>query len=71
MAMNKCEVWFNGIKIPFFSKNLQKSPSGWGLCPQTPITTGSWGIRPHTPVCDTFEYSSLLTMSPKFDICIL
>ena len=22
--------------ISFFSKNLQKSPSGWGLCPQTP-----------------------------------
>ena len=38
----------------FFSKNLQKSPSGWGLCPQT-------------PVCDTFEYTSLLNTSSKLD----
>ena len=39
----------------FFSKNLQKSPSGWGLCPQT-------------PVCDTLQYTSLLNTSPKLDI---
>ena len=35
-------------KIAFFSKNLQKSPS-------------SWGLRPQTPVCGTLEYTSLLT----------
>ena len=29
----------------FFSKNLQKLPSGWGL-------------RPHAPVCDMFEYNN-------------
>ena len=51
----------------FFSKNLQKSPTGWGLCPQTPIATGRWGLRPHTPVCNTFEYTSLLNTSPKLD----
>ena len=45
----------------FFSKTnilvqiLQKSPNGWGLCPQT-------------PVCDTFEYTSFLNKSPKLDI---
>ena len=47
--------------VAFFSKNLQKSPSGWGLCPQTPITIGGWGLCPQTPVSDTFEYTSLLT----------
>ena len=51
----------------FFSKNLQKSSNGWGLCPQTPIATGGWGLCPHTPVSDTFEYTSLLNMSSKLD----
>ena len=31
MALNSCEMQSNGISIAFFSKNLQKSPSGWGL----------------------------------------
>ena len=57
MALNTCEMWSNGIKIAFFSKNVQKLHSGWGLPPQT-------------PVCDTFEYTSLLNTSPKLDICI-
>ena len=52
----------------FFSKNLQKSPSGRGLRPQIPIATGGWGLRPQTPVSDTFEYTSLLNTSPKLDI---
>ena len=43
MALNTYEMWSNGIKIVFFSKNLQKSPRGLGL-------------RPQTPVYDTFEY---------------
>ena len=42
MALNMCEMWFNGIKIAFFPKNYKKSPN-------------SWGLRPQTPVCDTFE----------------
>ena len=69
MALNTCEMWFNGIKIAFFPKKLQKSPSDWRLCPQTPIATGL-GLRPQTPVCNTFEYTSLLNTSPKFNICI-
>ena len=67
MALNSCEMWSNGIKIAFFSKNLQKSPSGWGLCPQTPIAIGGWGLCPQTPVSDTFEYTSLLNTSSKLD----
>ena len=45
-------------KTNIFFQILQKSPSGWGLCPQIPIA----------PVCDTFEYTSLLNTSPKLDI---
>ena len=67
MAPNSCEMRSNGIKIAFFSKNLQKLPSGWGLCPQTPIAIGGWGLCPQTPACDTFEYTSLLNTSSKLD----
>ena len=51
-----CELWFNGIKIAFFSK---KSPNGWGL-------------RLQTLVCDMFElgYTKFLNTSPELDICI-
>ena len=69
MAVNTCEMWSNGIKIAFFSKNLQKSPSGWVLRPQTPIVTGGGELCPHTPICDTFEYTSLLNTFPKLGIC--
>ena len=68
MALNTCKMWSNGIKIAFFSKNFQKSPSGWGLSPQTPIAAGGWRLRTQTPVCGTFEYTSLLNTSPKLDI---
>ena len=37
MVLNTRKLWSNGIKIAsFFSKNYKKSPSGWGLRPQTP-----------------------------------
>ena len=52
----------------YFFQSLQKSPSGWGLCPQTPIATGGWGLRPQTPLCDMFEYTSFLNTSPKLGI---
>ena len=69
MAVKMCEMWSHGIEKAFFSKNLQKSPSGWGLCPQTPIATRGWGLRPQTPVYNTLEYTSLLNTFLKLDIC--
>ena len=62
MALNTCEMWSNGIKIVFFPKNYEKSPSGWGLRPQIPIASRV------TPVCDTFElqYTSLLKHVSQF-----
>ena len=43
------------LKKAFFSKKYEKSPSGWGL-------------RPQTPVCDTFklQYTSLLKHVSRF-----
>ena len=40
---NGCELERNVIQWDlksFFSKNLQKFPNGWKLCPQTPVATG-------------------------------
>ena len=37
-----CKVWFNGIKIAFFTKKLQKIAQ-------------QLGASPPVPVCDTFE----------------
>ena len=69
MAVNTCKMWSNRIKKAFFSKNVQKLSSGWGLRLQTPIAAGGWGLRPQIPVCDTFEYTNLLNTSPKLDVC--
>ena len=68
MALNTGELWSNWIKIAFFTENLQKSPSGWGLCAQTPVATGGWGLRPQTPIFDLFEHTRLLNTFPKLDI---
>ena len=68
MAVNTSKMWSKGIEIAFFSESVQISPSGWGICPQTPIATGDWRLRPQTPVCDTFGYTSFLNTSPKVDI---
>ena len=55
MALKTSEMWYNGIKVAFFSKNYEKSLSGWGL-------------RPQTPICYTFElqYTSLLKHVSEF-----
>ena len=49
MALNKCEMLFNGMKIAFFSKQLQKIAQQLGLCPQTPKASGRWGPHSQTP----------------------
>ena len=36
MALNMCEMWFNGIKIAFFSKKLQKIAQQMGASPPDP-----------------------------------
>ena len=46
MALNMCEMWFNGIKIAFFFKKIAQQ---LGLRSQTPEASGRWGPRPQTP----------------------
>ena len=55
MALNTCEMWFDGIKIAFSTKKLQKIVLRLGAIPHTPKASGGWGPRPQTPTCDTFE----------------
>ena len=55
MSLNESEMCSNGIKITFYFKKLQKSPSGKGARPQTPKVSGGWKLRPQTHVCDRFE----------------
>ena len=61
---NGCEHVRNVIqwnKNSFFFQNLQKSPSGWGLCTQTLIVTGVWGLHPQTVIrLSTLAYSTRL-----------
>ena len=72
MALNTCEMWFNGIKIAFFSKNLQKSHHGLWFRPHTP--KASVGCPPpppppQTPSVIPLSYTSFLNTFPKLDIC--
>ena len=57
MALNSAKCDPMALKQLFFPKNYKKSPSGWGL-------------RPQTPVNDTFEvqYTSLLNTSTNLNI---
>ena len=56
------------FKKLFFPKHYIRLLSDWGLCPQIPIISCGWGLCPQTPLCETFSYTSQLTMSPNLDI---
>ena len=60
MALNACQMWFNGNKIAIYFKKLQK------IRPHTQ-DSGGWG-RSLTSVI-RLGYISLLNTSPKLDIC--
>ena len=55
MALNTSEMWSNGIKIAFFSKNLQKIVQRLGASPPDPQSLQRLGPRPQPLVCKTFE----------------
>ena len=42
MALNMCEMWFNGIKIAFFSKKFQKIAQQLGASPPDPRLWYVW-----------------------------
>ena len=55
MALNMCELWFNGIKIASFAKKIQKIVLQLGVSRQTLIASSGWGLRFQIPFSDTFE----------------
>ena len=58
------------LKQLFFSKNYEKVPSSWGLCPQTPIASAGWGLSPQTPVNNTFELQCTSLLNTLLSIYI-
>ena len=56
MALNMCEVCFNGIKIAvFFQKITKNRPTAGGFAPIPPEPPAAGGPDPRLPVCDTLE----------------
>ena len=70
MGLNMSEMWFNGIKIAFFSKKLQKIAHQLGASPpETPKASGRWGPAPRPPSAIRLSYTGFLKTSPKLHIC--
>ena len=70
MALNMSEMWFNGIKIAFFSKKLQKIAQQLGSSPPDPQSLRPLGTPPPDPpsvIC--LSYTGFLKTSPKLRIC--
>ena len=72
MALNTCKMWFNGIKIAFFSKNLQKNrPTAGVFAPRPPKASGGWEPPPpDPPSVIPLSYISFLNTFPKLNICV-
>ena len=64
MALNMCEMWFNGIKIAFFSKKLQKIGQQLGASPADPQSLRPLG-PPDPPFVMRLSYTGFLKTSPK------
>ena len=70
MALNMCEMWFNGIKIAFFSKKLQKIAQQLGALPPDPQSLRPLGAQPPDPrSVIRLSYTGFLKTSPKLRIC--
>ena len=70
MALSKCEMWFNGIKIAAFSKKLTKNcPTTEGFAPRPPKPLAAGGSAPRHSSVIRLRYTSFLNTSPKLDIC--
>ena len=71
MALNTCEMWFNGIKIAvFFQKNYKKLPTAGGFAPRPPKLPAAGGPAPKPSSVIHLSYTSFLNTFPKLDICI-
>ena len=70
MALNMCEMWFNGIKKAFFSKKLQKNAQQLGVLLPDSQNLRLLGIPPpDPPYVIRLSYTGFLKTSPKLHIC--
>ena len=70
MALNMCKLWFNGIKIAFLSKKLQKIAEQLGASPPDPQNLRLAGAPPlDPPPVIPLIYTGFLKTSPKLRIC--
>ena len=71
MALNTCELWFNGIKIAVFFQNITKNcPTAGDFSPRPPKPPAAGGPAPRPPSMIGLGYTSFLNTFSKFDICI-
>ena len=70
MALNMCEMSFNGIKIAFFFQKLQKIAQQLGASPADPQSLRPLGAPPPDhPSVIRLSYTGFLKTSPKLRIC--
>ena len=70
MALNMCEMWFNGIKVAFFSKKFQKIAQQLGASPPDPQIIRPLGAPPpDLPSVLRVSHTGFLKTSPKLRIC--
>ena len=70
MALNMCEMRFNGIKIAFSSKKLQKVAQQLGASPPDPRSLRPLGAPPpDPPSVIRLSYTGFLKTFPKLRIC--
>ena len=71
MALNTCKMRFNGIKIAFFSKKLQKIAQQLGASHPDPQSLRRLvAPPPDPPSVIPLSYTRFLNTFPKLNICV-
>ena len=65
MALSACEVWSDGIKIAFISKNYKNCPADGGFVPRPLKSTAAENYASKPTSVIRLSYISLLKKSPK------
>ena len=69
MALNICELWFNGIKIAFvFQKITKNRLTAEGFAPRPPKFSAAGAPAPRPPSVTRLSYTGFLKTSPKLRI---
>ena len=64
MALNTCQMWFNGLKISFFQKLTKNRPAAGGFAPKPPEPPAA----PQNLSVMRLSYTTFLNTSPNLDI---